>query len=86
MVWFCFEKKTDEIPLENDLIFDVLFYHNIYDMIYFIHCFVAGYGLSMNPAKLYFGVKFYATDPCKLKEEVTRSVSLSAGHILRLLL
>ena len=83
MVWFCSEQiKTDEISLKNDL----LFYPNIYDMIYFIICFVAGYGLSMNPAKLYFGVKFYATDPCKLKEEVTRSVSLSAGHILRLLL
>ncbi|XP_067936715.1 band 4.1-like protein 4A [Watersipora subatra] len=30
------------------------------------------YGLHTNPVKLYFGVKFYATDPCKLKEEITR--------------
>ncbi|XP_025076598.1 band 4.1-like protein 4 isoform X1 [Pomacea canaliculata] len=25
-----------------------------------------------NPYKLYFGVKFYAADPCKLREEITR--------------
>ena len=24
------------------------------------------------PHKLYFGVKFYAADPCKLREEITR--------------
>lgn len=24
------------------------------------------------PYTLYFGIKFYAEDPCKLKEEITR--------------
>uniref|UniRef100_A0A8D0B737 Erythrocyte membrane protein band 4.1 like 4A n=1 Tax=Salvator merianae TaxID=96440 RepID=A0A8D0B737_SALMN len=31
------------------------------------------------PYTLYFGVKFYAEDPCKLKEEITRSLELPPG-------
>ena len=27
---------------------------------------------SASPATLYFGVKFYAADPCRLLEEITR--------------
>ena len=33
-------------------------------------------GLSV-PYRLQFGVKFYAADPCKLFEEVTRSAAFS---------
>lgn len=34
---------------------------------YFLFLILAG-----PPYTLYFGIKFYADDPCKLKEEITR--------------
>ena len=31
--------------------------------------------LGVSPITLYLGVKFYAADPCKLAEEITRNTS-----------
>lgn len=41
-------------------------------MLEILTCFT---GCTSNP-RLYFGVKFYAADPCKLQEEITRYVEL----------